>query len=629
MHNFANRTRAYVGAATRTTFALVALLVALPSVLPAADLSDPYEILARHYEALGGLDRLDADSAVYTEADFSMGSLKGTVRTWQKDPILKRQELDLTVFQQVSGDNGEYAWQSDVNNKVQIVRDESALVRRQVSLLASDHSFLDRDSEIFRLELIGVESLSDAYVYVVAMANSLNDDTTLTYINTRTLLTEKLTEITPDGRTNTIMSDYRDIGGHLVSFRQEIENLPSGQTFVVQLTRYEANIDIDPTLFEPPAEDVRDFEFALGNSSEDVPFEYIMDHIFIPVNIAGKERLWVLDTGAGMTVVDSTFAAELGLHMEGDLKGQGGGNTLSYSMVTLPPYSLKGIRFDEQTVVAIDLQPLLTKAGLEAVGILGYDFLSRFTIKVDYAARTLSFYDPETFEYTGDGTTLDAPLKNQVLTAPMSVDGKFDGQWRLDLGATGCSIHHPHAKANGLLERKGIDNISLGAGGSSLERTMEFERIDFAGFTVEKPLLDFPVGGDAGTLAEAELIGNIGNTLLKRFVLYLDYASQRLIVEKGADFDRVFPRGKSGLQVLYNADGEMETANVVHGTPADKAGFEVGDVVTGVNGIDIEHLDGLVAFRDLMKEPAGTKYEITVARDGERKVLKMKLRDLF
>jgi C-terminal processing protease CtpA/Prc len=112
-------------------------------------------------------------------------------------------------------------------------------------------------------------------------------------------------------------------------------------------------------------------------------------------------------------------------------------------------------------------------------------------------------------------------------------------------------------------------------------------------------------------------------------VLYLDYARQQIIVERGADFDTEFPRTKSGLQVVLSDDGEWETYFVSPGTPADKAGFEIGDVVESINGIDVEHLGGLIALRKLMRGEAGTKYEFGVRREGKEKTLKLTLRDLF
>ena len=76
---------------------------------------------------------------------------------------------------------------------------------------------------------------------------------------------------------------------------------------------------------------------------------------------------------------------------------------------------------------------------------------------------------------------------------------------------------------------------------------------------------------------------------------------------------------EKGYQVVF----------VSPGTPADKAGFKSDDIITAINGIDMEYIDGLGSFRELMKKEAGTDYKFSLLRDDKPKEIKMKLKDLF
>jgi predicted metalloprotease with PDZ domain len=153
--------------------------------------------------------------------------------------------------------------------------------------------------------------------------------------------------------------------------------------------------------------------------------------------------------------------------------------------------------------------------------------------------------------------------------------------------------------------------------------------MEFAGWTIRDPVISLPPGKGQGAFGDEELTGNIGNSLLRHFVIYLDYKHERVIVEKGDNFGHAFPRNNSGLHVKKRQDGELEVMFVPKGTPASKAGFKAGDVIRSVNGIDTKYLGGLVTFKEMLREKPGTKYKMEVTRDGESKRLTLVLRDLF
>ena len=597
------------------------------------DVTDPYEILERHYEALGGLDKLKAEKTQYSEGSIVIEGtgLEGSIKIWTEVPKKERQEVDLKILKQTSGDNGQFRWEVDTNGKLQIRRDEPTLQRRRVRELMETYDHLNPRSDNFSLGFEGVEKVDDIDCYVVTIKNSINEDVIRQYIKVDTFLLEKSIVKEPDVERHTRFLDYREVNGLKRSFRQEMEILPIGQKMTIQLTRFESHIEIEPSVFEPPGEDVKDYRFIDGESAENVPFTFLADHIFIPVNMKGKERLWALDSGASISVVDSAFAAELGLKAEGDIKGSGAGNTLQFSFVDLPPFRMKGIEFNEQKAASAGfLKPYAHRHfGFEVVGILGYDFLSRFVTRIDYASETLSFYDPDAFEYRGDGVVLEAPLMGNTFSLPVTVDGTYSGTWSLDLGAGGVSFHYPFADEHGFLDLEGIDGLGFGAGGESGKRTVEFQTIEWAGFTIRNPLIGMPLEQGEGAFRRRELVGNLGNSLFRHFVLYLDYERQQVIVEKGENFEHDFPRDKSGLQIVLNDDDAVEIVFVAPDTPAAKSGLEKGDIIESINGIGTQYLGGLLAVRDLLRKEAGTKYTFVVTRKSGTKELTLKLRDLY
>jgi outer membrane lipoprotein-sorting protein len=595
-------------------------------------LDDPYKILESHFNAIGGLDRLEAQTTAYKEGKITIvgAGLEGTFKQWSERPLKSRQETDLKVVSEISGDNGDMSWHVDANGKLLIRRDENTLKERRVRRLMSEYEYANPATEYFALTYEGIEKVDNKDCYVVKMTNTINRDVQRNFYDKSSfyLLKEIITR--PDNEHQVIYSDFRKVEGLVLPFKETVRELPTNETITVEYSIYELNPKIESALFEPPAQDVEDFVFLNGKSAEDIPFQYIEEHIYLPVNLNGKERLWVLDCGASVNVIDSSFAAELGLPFEGPVKGRGASGVVDFYFVALPEYSLGEIKFEKQKAVALSFRQIFEKVlGMEVVGILGYDFLSRFVTKIDFAKRKISFYHPDHFEYSGTGTIFDSPLDGNMLSLPAKVDGEYSGRFRLDIGAPDIDFHYPYAKDHDLLERKGIDVMVGDAAGLTNARIAQHKTIEVGDFVLKNPLIGTPREEGTGSFAEETTIGNIGNSLLKNFVLYLDYGEQRVILEKGEDYGKEIPRPKSGLQFHYNDDNDVEVVFVSPNTPAHGAGFEKGDIIKTINGIDVSFYDGIIALRELMREPAGTTYEIGILRKGRMLEKQLTLKDLF
>ncbi|MBN2382877.1 aspartyl protease family protein [bacterium] len=599
------------------------------STIRAAErLEDPYHILTRHIEAIGGLEKVKAEKSSHLEGTLVIEGtgIQGTVKHWRKYPGRSRVEIDLTVFQQTQGDDGLRSWLVDTNGKVQYQTSEAVQLRRQVALHDEDYEYLDRASQIFTLQHEGLAEVEGQTCYVLKKSNSLNQDFSRLYISTDTFYLLKVEEYQPDQESHTYFSDYRPVNGVQHAFLQRVVVPAVNQKQTISVTGFEVNPDLDDSLFSAPVTDTRDFIMPAEGRSENVPFQFIENHIFIKVLINCRESLWVLDSGAGQSVIDRGYARELGLETSGSLQGQGAGNTVDFAFVTLPEFECGGIRFRSQRIVSIELRSMMKNAfGFEFDGILGFDFLSRFVTRIDFARELISFYEPENFHYTGNGSVLEFELRSNLPIVTAQVDKQYSGRWVLDLGAGDISFHYPFAQAQAFHERPGREYVGLGAGGHFHLNICRFDTIEFGGFIIEKPIISFPKTEIAGAFSSEELIGNLGNSLFKNFVLYLDYAHQHIILEKGENFGKPMEMDRSGMQINLTESGQIEIFFVSPGSSADKAGFLKGDLITALNQIDIRFLDGIMALRALFRETGATCYQVTVKRGDEYITLPLQL----
>lgn len=595
------------------------------------NLTDPYEILGGYFEASGGLERLKAERSQYFEGTISLAGMEGPIRVWTEKPHRSKIEVELGPLNITQGDNGEVTYIVDANGKLQVTtkHDEATEKRREVQSLMAEYEYADPGSDIFSLALEGTEEVEGVICYVVKITNSINSDYHTYYIGVDEFRLEKSVAIEGENSADTYYGDYREVDGLMVAFYSKEVHHQTGQIQEVNIATYESNTAIDPATFEPPEEGSKDYEFASGSSAEDLHFKFIENHLFIPVTVGGRTDLWILDTGAGMSVIDQAFADDLRLETEGNIKGQGAGGTVDIAITTLPPFELEGISFSDQKVAVIDLAELIRRVGIESPGILGFDFLSRFVTKIDFANELISFYDPDSFTYSGTGTPVDLHMKEGVFETHATLDDHLSGTWLFDIGASSLSLNASRAVRKGYTEKKGVLRMAHGATHEYQVKGVRGERVEFGGFILDNPIIGFRHGVDDTTIY-VDRLGILGNTIFRNFVVYVDYDNEQVILEKGDKFNQSWPHDNSGLNIAWTMDHRgIEVIYVSPDTPAEAAGFRKGDILKSVDGAPVEPEADLLAIRSHLRQPVGTTLEIVVDRDGKSRTLSLTLADLY
>src|ERR1700686_2295391 len=146
------------------------------------------------------------------------------------------------------------------------------------------------------------------------------------------------------------------------------------------------------------------YHFSSVDMRTVIPFELISDGIFFQLQIAGSSgQLWFsLDTGAGSSYLDSGVAKRLGLQTSGSGTVHGAGEgTVPVNFIESVTFELAGLTSSGHRVNTTDLTGLQGHHPMD--GFLGYDFISRYVITLDYAAGKMTITEPSTFLYSGSG----------------------------------------------------------------------------------------------------------------------------------------------------------------------------------------------------------------------------------
>ena len=376
---------------------------------------------------------------------------------------------------------------------------------------------------------------------------------------------------------------------------------------------------------------------AASKQIASLPAEMLLGVILLPTRVNNSEPLWfVLDSGGGSGFfIDRRRANTLGLELRGRAISTGAGeHSYDVTFANNIRIALSGVKFPPQTVRVISLSSIEPIAGRTLDGAICFGLFSRYSVEIDYAARRVNLYEPQSYRYSGSGTRLPLLVEDNhfYVSARITIAGRgaFEGKFMVDTGAgmTTLILNRPSVERHGLLAslRKRILDRSLpGLGGETKQILSRAAMIQLGGLTIHQPTISLSRDAE-GALASPDFDGVIGSELLRRFKVIFDPVRRQLILEPNAHFTEPYEHNMSGIGL--RAEGEnfrtIKIHRIIEDSPAAEAGLREGDVITAISGQPVSSLDELYQ----MFKQEGREYDLSVMRGGERLQVRLKLRRL-
>ena len=285
--------------------------------------------------------------------------------------------------------------------------------------------------------------------------------------------------------------------------------------------------------------------FAQTKTQHDVrtiPLEVSPEgHIFLRVRVNDSTPvLFGLDSGFEQTAITAKQAKALNLRVYGEGEVAGGGEkTEEFFLTRNVSFDLSGVKvkFKEVGVLSLNFPSPTPEETIG--GILGYDFINRFAVEIDFSKKVMSLHNPRTYRYRGTGTILSIkmldnnPCIEAIVTLPELTP--VSGMFVIDTGAgNDIFFNSPFVKKNRLLDSKQetTEAKTLGIGGTSNIRIGYASSIKLGHIVINEPTVQFSLA-TKGDSALAFFAGHLGNGIFRRFKrMIFDSRRRRLILEQ-------------------------------------------------------------------------------------------------
>lgn len=345
------------------------------------------------------------------------------------------------------------------------------------------------------------------------------------------------------------------------------------------------------------------------------------DTIQIPFN-------FILDTGSGAISLDSETTAEFHIpHVPSGktINGIAGITEVDYSRnnyLTFP-----GLKVDSLDFYINNYDILSSVYGEKIDGIIGYSFLSRYVVKVNFDSLNVEVYTPGKVDYPRNGYLLH-PLFTALPIQPLSIKDSrtVDANFYMDTGAGLCFLMSKQFEADSLVLKKRRKPVAIqvqGLGGRKEMMLTIIKEVQLGPYKFRKVPTNI-LDDEYNATSYPFLGGLIGNDLLRRFNMVLNYPKREIHLTPNSHFRDDFDYSYTGVNMYY-IDGKIISDEVINKSPAYRAGLKKGDVILAVN---MNFSNDIGIYKNLM-QAVGQKITLLVSRDNIPQIITFRVGRIY
>jgi hypothetical protein len=371
--------------------------------------------------------------------------------------------------------------------------------------------------------------------------------------------------------------------------------------------------------------------FTFSQKVGTIPFEELIGGVMMvkaKLNNIPDTLNFILDTGNSHISLDSATAAELQIPLQKTTTLINGIGGTRRTKITDPiALHLTNVPVDSFTFFVNDYSSLTESYGERIDGIIGYAFISKYILGVNFDSSLINVFKRGNYTYPKRGFTWSFAI-NYLPSVQLNTNdaSNITANYYLDCGA-GLSLlmSDKFVKDSNLLNsKKKLLNTQVdGVGGKSDTRLTTIKELRFGKYRFKNvPTYLYPDNNDL--LNYPTNVGLIGNDILRRFNWVLNYAKKEIHLIPNKNYRDEFDYSYTGLSI-YQIDGLIVITEVLANSPAAEAGLKIDDIIITIDNTLVTNIK---TAKDLLQK-TNRKVRLLVIRDKHPVSTKMYIKSIL
>jgi Aspartyl protease len=474
--------------------------------------------------------------SIHTSGTINIGGLAGTYESWTDVSNGRYTEtVDDGPFSGSSGYDGTVQWNEDAKGIVFPQNAPGSVAHASNRRFVNTYALFAPDYGGAAVSYVGARS-DGGQSYDVISVRPRGGYSMEWWFNSGSALPERRIETIMGRTTTSTLADYRNVGGWMIAYK-ETEATDNDYQITTKVTSVETDPpDLEQRLRMPRS---RANDYSLSGAEVRVPMEFFQNQIYVDVMINGKGPFHLLFDSGAFNLIDPTVAYQVGGQVVASLHAMTGLGTgvRESQYIKVDTVSLGGANLSDQYFTVAQLGPrtnyvpLYEKPWHEMQGLIGYEFLARYRVTIDYTNSQLILHMPSAAKSSGVGTAVPVTFGERKVFVSCSLAG-VPSSCLVDTGGSfGALVNKPFIDAHPQVLPHWYTGSGYiwGVNGSSRIRSGELSSLTIGSESVTDVDSMFGVE-DKGGLSDPFFGALIGNRILKRFTVTFDYPNATLYI---------------------------------------------------------------------------------------------------